>query len=242
MGIASKDELLNDIHRNRIALLDIAPRSLTNPTTWYAIGAHGEFITNGFHPSVSVYGQVDGSVEIAGMGVLSYRVTERGTLEPVGTGIIVDLLTTPFIIGRNCYCGDESMSLECPCTDIDSDEICDQFDICNNIDNEDCGYCGIGTLWDHDSQSCVISCEGDLNSDQDVNVVDLLDLMSLYGSECLVPDVYVYDFPSLCGNGTTWMGINLGCTIVCSEDIDASGWIGLGDLLLLLLNYGQTCE
>lgn len=228
-----------------IELFDIVPRLLTNPSTWYAIGAHGELITQESNPLESVSSQVDGIVELTGMGAFSYGVTENGTVEPVGitaTAAAEQFSTEPFITGRNCYCGEETLSLECPCTDIDGDEICDQFDICNNTDNQDCGYCGIGTQWDNDSQSCVISCEGDFNSDQDVNIVDLLDLMSLYGSECVVPDVYVNDFPSLCGNGTTWMGINLGCTIVCSEDIDASGWIGLGDLLLLLLNYGQTCE
>ena len=245
IGRVSKNDLLKDIHSNKIELFDIVPRLLTNPSTWYAIGAHGELITQESNPLESVSSQVDGIVELTGMGAFSYGVTENGTVEPVGitaTAAAEQFSTEPFITGRNCYCGEETLSLECPCTDIDGDEICDQFDICNNTDNQDCGYCGIGTQWDNDSQSCVISCEGDFNSDQDVNIVDLLDLMSLYGSECVVPDVYVNDFPSLCGNGTTWMGINLGCTIVCSEDIDASGWIGLGDLLLLLLNYGQTCE
>lgn len=67
--------------------------------------------------------------------------------------------------------------------DEDGDGICNQDD----PDFVGSAYCGPGTEWDSEAQMCVPSptCIGDLNNDLEVNINDLLDLLSAFGTSCL---------------------------------------------------------
>ncbi|PCJ80149.1 MAG: hypothetical protein COA49_09190 [Bacteroidetes bacterium] len=58
-------------------------------------------------------------------------------------------------------------------------------------DQSDCpegfSFCGVGTVWDPISSTCTCaptSCLGDLNQDGFIQLADLLDLLSLYGTYC----------------------------------------------------------
>jgi len=58
-------------------------------------------------------------------------------------------------------------------------------------DQSDCPegstFCGVGTVWDPISSTCACaptSCLGDLNQDGFIQLADLLDLLSLYGTYC----------------------------------------------------------
>ena len=67
--------------------------------------------------------------------------------------------------------------------DEDGDGICNQDD----PDFVGSAYCGPGTEWDSEAQMCVPAptCIGDLNYDLEVNINDLLDLLSAFGTSCL---------------------------------------------------------
>jgi uncharacterized protein (TIGR02145 family) len=46
------------------------------------------------------------------------------------------------------------------------------------------GFCGVGTTWDDQSQSCLVAVPSDSNFDGCVQLTDLLDLLSVYGLTC----------------------------------------------------------
>ena len=60
--------------------------------------------------------------------------------------------------------------------DDDDDDECPEGD----------SYCGVGTIWDTETATCVCvtSCYGDLNLDGFIQLNDLLDLLSVYGTLC----------------------------------------------------------
>ena len=55
-------------------------------------------------------------------------------------------------------------------------------------DDDDCEgftFCGDGTMWDPETSTCIVSsCLGDLNEDGHIQLNDLLDLLSIYGTFC----------------------------------------------------------
>jgi hypothetical protein len=60
--------------------------------------------------------------------------------------------------------------------DGDDDDVCPEGD----------SYCGVGTTWDTETATCVCltSCYADLNLDGFIQLNDLLDLLSVYGTHC----------------------------------------------------------
>lgn len=83
----------------------------------------------------------------------------------------------------SCTYPSEGYDCEGNClADDDGDGIC-------NVDDPDfvgAGYCGEGTFWDSESQTCIPnpSCFGDINNDQMIDIIDLLDLLSAFGGTC----------------------------------------------------------
>lgn len=65
---------------------------------------------------------------------------------------------------------------------LDSNDDDDDDDVCPEGDS----YCGFGTTWDTETATCVCvtSCYGDLNLDGFIQLNDLLDLLSVYGTFC----------------------------------------------------------
>ena len=158
------------------------------------------------------------------------------------------------------------VALTCPvpCADVDEDDICDDEDdcvgaydalgvcngscaadadgdgVCDNVDDcvgefDECGVCnGSGIL----PGTC--DCDG--------NVVDAL---GVCGGDC-ASDIngnglcdteesgaYIY-----CGEGTVWNPLTLECegSSSCPTDLDGDGATAVGDLLVMLGAFGQTCE
>jgi hypothetical protein len=109
-------------------------------------------------------------------------------------------------------CDDASCTYPCPgfdcdnnCLDTDNDNMCDYLEIpgCtdplalnyNSLFTEDdgtCVYpqtlCGLGTIWDALSGTCICEtenpCPADINNDTIINTADLLLLLSVFGSNC----------------------------------------------------------
>lgn len=66
--------------------------------------------------------------------------------------------------------------------DTDGDGICDQNENANGSQ-----FCGLGTVWDPLSSTCVSNslCLGDLNNDNIISINDLLILLANFGSVCI---------------------------------------------------------
>ena len=157
-------------------------------------------------------------------------------------------------------------ALECPepCADIDADGICDDEDdcvgsydalgicngdcpadedadgVCDNVDDcvgeyDECGVCnGSGII----QGAC--DCDG--------NVVDAL---GVCGGDCAADvngnglcdteesGAFIY-----CGEGTVWNPVTLTCegSSSCPTDLDGDGATAVGDLLVMLGAFGQSCE
>ena len=76
-------------------------------------------------------------------------------------------------------------------------------------------FCGLGTIWDVETQTCVVSIPSDSNFDGCVQLYDLLDLLSSYGMGCAEwqcgdPMSYDgYDYSTIAFEGTCWFSENL---------------------------------
>lgn len=76
-------------------------------------------------------------------------------------------------------------------------------------------FCGLGTIWDVETQTCIVSIPSDSNFDGCVQLNDLLDLLSSYGMGCAEwqcgdPMSYSgYDYSTIAFEGTCWFSENL---------------------------------
>ena len=76
-------------------------------------------------------------------------------------------------------------------------------------------FCGLGTIWDVETQTCIVSIPSDSNFDGCVQLNDLLDLLSSYGLgcadwQCGDPISYSgYDYSTIAFEGTCWFAENL---------------------------------
>ena len=89
-----------------------------------------------------------------------------------------------------------------------NDSACN-FDASANLDDGSCvscdiaaSFCGVGTVWDAESQSCIGDQSGDINLDGCVQLNDLLDLLSAYGDCGAEESVW------LCGDPLEYQGYN----------------------------------
>ena len=90
-----------------------------------------------------------------------------------------------------------------------TDESACNFDAVANLDDGSCvscdfvaSFCGVGTIWDAESQTCIGDGSGDINLDGCVQLNDLLDLLSAYGRcwDC-GGDCILANATSACVNG-----------------------------------------
>ena len=76
-------------------------------------------------------------------------------------------------------------------------------------------FCGLGTIWDVETQTCIVSIPSDSNFDGCVQLNDMLDLLSSYGLgcadwQCGDPISYSgYDYSTIAFEGTCWFAENL---------------------------------
>lgn len=76
-------------------------------------------------------------------------------------------------------------------------------------------FCGLGTIWDVETQTCIVSIPSDSNFDGCVQLNDLLDLLSSYGLGCAEwqcgdPLSYSgYDYSTIAFEGACWFAENL---------------------------------
>lgn len=76
-------------------------------------------------------------------------------------------------------------------------------------------FCGLGTIWDVETQTCIVSIPSDSNFDGCVQLNDLLDLLSSYGLGCAEwqcgdPMSYSgYDYSTIAFEGACWFAENL---------------------------------
>ena len=64
-------------------------------------------------------------------------------------------------------------------TDQNNNGICDLIELENGVGGP--GMCGLGTIWDEETQTCVVAYPADINFDGCVQLNDLLDLLASYG-------------------------------------------------------------
>ena len=76
-------------------------------------------------------------------------------------------------------------------------------------------FCGLGTIWDDETQTCIVSIPSDSNFDGCVQLSDLLGLLSSYGLGCAEwqcgdPMSYSgYDYSTIAFEGACWFAENL---------------------------------
>ena len=104
---------------------------------------------------------------------------------------------------------------------------------CDGTPIDACGICG------GNGQSCTgcidpSACNFDVEALVD-NGLCIYPAMSLV--DCFAGAV-------LCGEGTVWDALTQSCIAFdnCASDLDENGNVGIGDLLLLLADYGNDCE
>ncbi|MDA0940674.1 MAG: FISUMP domain-containing protein [Bacteroidetes bacterium] len=108
------------------------------------------------------------------------------------------------ICGGDNSCGD--------CTDFNNNEVCDVAENTGCTYPTALNYSPNATM---DDGSCLFSCAGDINGDGDVQLNDLLDLLSAYGTSCgACPDV---DGDDICDWADTCIGEEDVCG-VCNGD------------------------
>ena len=108
------------------------------------------------------------------------------------------------ICGGNNSCDD--------CTDFNNNEVCDVAENTGCTYPTALNYSPNATM---DDGSCLFSCAGDINGDGDVQLNDLLDLLSAYGTSCgECPDV---DGDDICDWADTCIGVEDACG-VCDGD------------------------
>ena len=65
-------------------------------------------------------------------------------------------------------------------TDQNNNGICDLIELENGVGGP--GMCGLGTIWDEETQTCIVAYPADINFDGCVQLNDLLDLLAGYGN------------------------------------------------------------
>ena len=123
---------------------------------------------------------------------------------------------------------DEVVSIESPCETIVQVLGCTDPAACNFMpaatqDDGSCiacsvfeERCGQGTLWDEDSQTCIVAHPSDTDFDGCVGMTDLLDLLSVFGTCVEVPwtcgdplEYQGYDYETVQIGGQCWFAENL---------------------------------
>ena len=126
-----------------------------------------------------------------------------------------------------------------------------QSDECNVscvyvAEDTDCGLaisslCGEGTVWDNESQTCVVANPSDSNFDGCVQLNDLLDLLSAYGTcgwQCGDPVSYEgYDYATVQIGEQCWFAEKCAVLAICWRRIPRR--ISLGIRLWLLWKFRQ---
>ena len=125
-------------------------------------------------------------------------------------------------------CGGSGATLECGCNPL-PEGYCD----CDGTPIDACGICG------GNGQSCT-GCIDPSACNFDVEA--LVD-----NGLCIYPAAGLVDCFAgavLCGEGTVWDALTQSCIAFdnCASDLDENGNVGIGDLLLLLADYGNDCE
>ena len=125
-------------------------------------------------------------------------------------------------------CGGAGATLECGCNPL-PEGYCD----CEGTPIDACGVCG------GNGESCAGCMDPDAcNYDDEALLED---------GSCLYPAAGLQDCyvgAALCGEGTVWDALTQTCVAFenCPTDLDENGNVGIGDLLLLLADYGNDCE
>ena len=131
------------------------------------------------------------------------------TMDNSGQAIPIEIYSTnPNVITSSNDLG-EGFSVRClkepvlGCTDSGA---CN-YDPLANVDDGSCvscdlvsSFCGIGTIWDAETQTCIGDGSGDINLDGCVQLNDLLDLLSAYG------DCSAEESPWQCGDALKYQG------------------------------------
>ena len=107
-------------------------------------------------------------------------------------------------------------------------------------------FCGLGTIWDQNTQTCIGDGSGDINFDGCVQLNDLLDLLSAYGNcsaeesvwQCGDPLEYQgYDYETVQIGEQCWFAENLRAGSYRNGDVISSN---IGDSEWLALTEGAT--
>lgn len=132
------------------------------------------------------------------------------------------------------------------------------------------GCCSTGMYWDYDAEQCMnfATCENDLNGDGSIGVTDLMQLLSSFGTECVLAqgpesaqwtcgetvNYHNYDYTTVQIGEQCWFAENLrtvlyrnGDSIISDlsdiewEELDNDGVGGIsayGDLTMMAVDYG----
>jgi hypothetical protein len=216
----------------------------------------------------------------ANMRVLILQVTTTGPISgilnyqvfPQGVGVDQVQVTMPFdgagtfiedVFDQTCGCTDATA---CNYDDIAiyDDGSClvnDECGVCGG--NDLCLACGDGTYWDPELGQCLVTYPSDSNFDGCVDLNDLMDLLSIYGTcpgcidpvacnynneaihddgSCLYNDDCVVcegnDICQVCGDGTYWDPELSQCLVTYPSDSNFDGCTDINDLMDLLSTYG----
>ena len=113
---------------------------------------------------------------------------------------------------------------------------------------EEC--CSSGTQWDLNSLTCSYedTCPADIVRNGSVTVTDLLELLSVFGTSCDVPELgsggEFCIAADCCGSNTSWCDSLEVCVphILCPADITLDDFVGINDMLTFLIYYNTECE
>ena len=159
---------------------------------------------------------------------------------------------------------DEVVSIESPCETIVQVLGCTDPAACNFMPaaTEDDGSCiacsvfeercGQGTLWDEDSQTCIVAHPSDTDFDGCVGMTDLLDLLSVFGTCVEVPwtcgdplEYQGYDYETVQIGGQCWFAENLRAEQYSNGDpipmiLDDAEWQGSSEGARCWINNDST--
>jgi hypothetical protein len=85
-------------------------------------------------------------------------------------------------------------------------------------------FCGEGTVWDSESQECIVANPTDTNFDGCTDLNDLLDILSAYGSCAVVETNYSLSF-----DGDSGDNVEINNFAGLSNDITVAGWVLFND-------------
>lgn len=210
--------------------LDFAFFNIPSQCERYTPAADGTFfvmqLTANAPPRIRMYWQV---VELVSLGVISIREHRVG-FDSVGSGTFKGYEFRPD--GGPFYGWGNTTGPICSCDDENAlNYSLDALD----VDPSSCIYDYVGCS-DESACNYVILSEDQLE--------DCEYLSCTQGEELPLPSINCSG-PECCLEGTVWDSNSQGCVpslTVCVADIDENGSVGLGDLLELLSEYGQTCE